>query len=84
MQTTPRGFTRQFPVFRKAALAGKAVAIRDREGHEFTFALKRSSPKTLAAQNRTFPRMSETGKTVLFRFFRFRGNRSCVASPQRS
>lgn len=48
MQTTIRDFTRRFPAFRKAALEGKPVAIRDREGHEFTFALKRPSPKTLA------------------------------------
>lgn len=48
MSTTTREFTRKFPAFRRDALEGKSVEIRDREGNAFTFAMKKPAPKTLA------------------------------------
>lgn len=37
MQVTVREFTRKFPNFRRAALAGKEVRVRDRKGNGFVF-----------------------------------------------
>lgn len=48
MSTTTSDFTRRFAAFRRAALAGKPVEVRDRHGNAFTFAAKRPLPRTLA------------------------------------
>lgn len=37
MQVTVREFTRKFPNYRRAALAGKEVRVRDRAGNGFIF-----------------------------------------------
>ena len=37
MQVTAREFTRKFPNYRRAALAGKEVRVRDRAGNGFVF-----------------------------------------------
>jgi hypothetical protein len=37
MQVTVREFTRKFPNYRRAALAGKEVRVRDRAGNGFVF-----------------------------------------------
>jgi hypothetical protein len=37
MQVTVREFTRNFPSYRRAALAGKEVRLRDRAGNGFVF-----------------------------------------------
>lgn len=37
MKVTTREFTRSFPRFRRAALAGKEVHVRDRDGNSFVF-----------------------------------------------
>ncbi len=37
MQVTVREFTRKFPNYRRAALAGKEVRVRDRDGNGFVF-----------------------------------------------
>lgn len=37
MQVTVREFTRKFPSYRRAALAGKEVRVRDRAGNGFVF-----------------------------------------------
>ena len=37
MQVTVREFTRKFPNYRRAALAGKEVRVRDRAGNSFVF-----------------------------------------------
>jgi len=64
MHTTTREFTRRFPAFRRAALDGQAVAVRDREGNEFTFAIKRASPKTLAEAVAHLAGVGKTGTKV--------------------
>jgi len=37
MQVTAREFTRKFPTYRRAALAGKEIKVRDRAGNGFVF-----------------------------------------------
>lgn len=37
VQVTVREFTRRFPSYRRAALAGKEVRVRDRSGKSFVF-----------------------------------------------
>lgn len=37
MQATIREFTRRFPSFRREALAGREVRMRDRAGNDFVF-----------------------------------------------
>jgi hypothetical protein len=37
MQVTIREFTRKFPRFRREALAGNDVRVRDRAGNDFVF-----------------------------------------------
>jgi hypothetical protein len=48
MQVTTREFTRKFPNFRRAALAGKEVRVRDRAGNDFTFRATETKPISLA------------------------------------
>lgn len=48
MNTNTREFTRKFPSFRRAALSGKPVVVRDREGNEFVFERRKAGAKTLA------------------------------------
>ena len=64
MHTSTREFTRRFPAFRRAALNGQAVAVRDREGNEFTFEVKRASPKSLAEAVAHLAGMAKTGTRV--------------------
>jgi len=53
MQVTTREFTREFPRYRRAALAGKEVKVRDREGNGFVFraAAAKSSPSMAEAMD---------------------------------
>jgi hypothetical protein len=48
MQVTVREFTRKFPNFRRAALAGKEVRVRDRAGNGFVFRATKMKPVSLA------------------------------------
>jgi hypothetical protein len=48
MQVTVREFTRKFPNFRRAALAGKEVRVRDRAGNDFVFRVSETKPVSLA------------------------------------
>jgi len=49
MEVTTREFTRCFPRFRRAALAGKEVQVRDRDGNGFVFrAAQADAPPSLA------------------------------------
>lgn len=48
MSTTTREFTRKFAHYRRDALGGASVEVRDREGNSFVFAVKKPAPKTLA------------------------------------
>lgn len=48
MQVTIREFTRKFPSFRRAALAGKEVRVRDRAGNGFVFRSAAEKPVSLA------------------------------------
>lgn len=48
MQITTREFTRRFPSYRRAALAGKEVRVRDRAGNDFIFRAENSPPVSLA------------------------------------
>ena len=48
MQVTVREFTRKFPNFRRAALAGQEVRVRDRRGNGFVFRVADSTPMSLA------------------------------------
>lgn len=48
MQVTVREFTRKFPNYRRAALAGKEVRVRDRDGHGFIFRAVNDKPVSLA------------------------------------
>jgi hypothetical protein len=48
MQVTTREFTRKFPNYRRAALAGKKVEVRDRDGNGFVFHVADSKPVSLA------------------------------------
>ena len=49
MQVTVREFTRRFPNYRRAALAGKEVRVRDRAGNGFVFRASAEKPVSLAA-----------------------------------
>ncbi len=49
MQVTVREFTRKFPNYRRAALAGKEVRVRDRAGNAFVFRAVESESVSLAA-----------------------------------
>jgi hypothetical protein len=49
MQVTIREFTRKFPNYRRAALAGKEVCVRDRAGNGFVFRATESKSVSLAA-----------------------------------
>jgi len=49
MQVTVREFTRKFPSYRRAALAGKEVRVRDRAGNGFVFRSAAEKPVSLAA-----------------------------------
>lgn len=48
MQVSARDFTRKFPNFRRAALAGKEVRVRDRAGNGFVFRAVETKPVSLA------------------------------------
>jgi hypothetical protein len=48
MQATVRDFTRQFPRYRRAALAGEEVRVRDRAGNGFVFRAIEGKPVSLA------------------------------------
>lgn len=48
MQVTIREFTRKFPSYRRAALAGKEVRVRDRSGNGFIFRVADEKPVSLA------------------------------------
>ena len=48
MQVTVRDFTRKFPNYRRAALAGKQVEVRDRKGNGFIFRAKDTKSVSLA------------------------------------
>lgn len=49
MPISVREFTRKFPTYRRAALAGKEVRVRDRSGKSFVFhAAEEESPVSLA------------------------------------
>lgn len=48
MQVTVREFTRKFPNYRRAALAGKEVRVRDRSGNRFVFRAADQTPVSLA------------------------------------
>ena len=48
MQVTVREFTRKFPNYRRAALAGKEVRVRDRAGNGFVFCAAKEVPVSLA------------------------------------
>ena len=49
MHITVREFTRRFPNYRRAALAGKEVRVRDRSGKSFVFRAAEEEPMSLAA-----------------------------------
>ncbi|MDE3084407.1 MAG: hypothetical protein KGJ37_04190 [Verrucomicrobiota bacterium] len=48
MQVTVREFTRKFPSYRRAALAGKEVRVQDRAGNGFVFRAAAEKPVSLA------------------------------------
>ena len=48
MQVTVREFTRKFPNYRRAALAGKEVRVRDRAGNSFVFRATEEKAVSLA------------------------------------
>ena len=48
MQVTVREFTRKFPNYRRAALAGKKVEVRDRKGNGFVFHVADTKAVSLA------------------------------------
>ena len=48
MKVTVREFTRKFPSFRRAALAGREVQVRDRSGNDFVFRATETKPVSLA------------------------------------
>jgi len=48
MQVTVREFTRKFPRYRRAALAGKEVRVCDRAGNGFVFRATANTPVSLA------------------------------------
>jgi hypothetical protein len=48
MKITVREFTRKFPSYRRAALAGKEVQVRDRAGNDFVFHVAETKSVSLA------------------------------------
>jgi hypothetical protein len=48
MKVTVREFTRKFPNFRRAALAGREVQVRDRAGNDFIFRATETKSVSLA------------------------------------
>ncbi|MFA5262434.1 MAG: hypothetical protein WC378_01320 [Opitutaceae bacterium] len=48
MKVTTREFTRKFPSYRRAALAGKKVEVRDRQGNGFVFHVADTESVSLA------------------------------------
>jgi|HubBroStandDraft_2_1064218.scaffolds.fasta_scaffold2947221_1 hypothetical protein len=48
MPVTVREFTRKFPHYRRAALAGQEVRVRDRAGNRFVFRAAAEKPVSLA------------------------------------
>jgi hypothetical protein len=48
MQVTVREFTRKFPHYRRAALAGEEVRVHDRAGNGFVFRAAKTKPVSLA------------------------------------
>jgi hypothetical protein len=48
MKVTVREFTRKFPNFRRAALAGREVQVRDRAGNDFVFRATETKSVSLA------------------------------------
>ena len=48
MKVTVREFTRKFPNFRRAALAGKEVRVRDRAGNDSVFRATEAKSMSLA------------------------------------
>ena len=48
MEITVREFTRRFPDYRRAALAGKEVRVRDRDGNGFVFRTASNQSVSLA------------------------------------
>ena len=48
MPVTVREFTRKFPSFRRAALAGEEVRVSDRAGNSFVFRSAVEKPVSLA------------------------------------
>lgn len=48
MQASVREFTRKFPAYRRAALAGKEIRVRDRAGNGFVFRAAQGKPLSLA------------------------------------
>lgn len=48
MTVTVREFTRKFPNYRRAALAGKEVRVRDRAGNGFVFRATEAKSVSLA------------------------------------
>lgn len=48
MQASVREFTRKFPAYRRAALAGKEVRVQDRKGNGFVFRAAQGKPVSLA------------------------------------
>jgi len=48
MPVSTREFTRRFPNYRRAALAGKEVRVRDRAGNDFVFRTEESKPVSMA------------------------------------
>ncbi|MEO5957928.1 MAG: hypothetical protein ABIZ49_13065 [Opitutaceae bacterium] len=48
MQVSAREFTRRFPNYRRAALAGKEVKVRDRAGNGFVFRAAKEKSVSLA------------------------------------
>lgn len=49
MQVTVREFTRRFLSYRRAALAGKKVCVRDRAGNAFVFSVVKEEPSLAEA-----------------------------------
>jgi hypothetical protein len=48
MHVTAREFTRKFPNYRRAALAGKEIRVRDRAGNRFVFRAAEEKPVSIA------------------------------------
>jgi hypothetical protein len=48
VKVTVREFTRKFSCYRRAAIAGKQVEVRDREGNDFVFRAVEAKAVSLA------------------------------------